>query len=247
MVNIGKPLTILSRINSTNIYAMQEISDGLATNGKAYFTFEQTAGKGQRGKKWESEVGQNIMVSIVIKPENLTIQDIFFGNAAVAIACYDFFNALAGDETSIKWPNDIYWRDRKAGGILIENIFSGQTWKHSVIGIGININQVKFDPNLPNPVSLLQITGKTFDLLELLNPLFQAIQSRWNQLYTDKPAVLALYNEKLYKRDKLVTIKKDNRVFSATIKGVSANGQLEVFSTEAEFLSHGEAEVSYEI
>lgn len=247
MVNIGKPLTILSRINSTNIYAMQEISDGLATNGKAYFTFEQTAGKGQRGKKWESEVGQNIMVSIVIKPENLTIQDIFLGNAAVSIACYDFFSALACDETSIKWPNDIYWRDRKAGGILIENIFSGQTWKHSVIGIGININQVKFDPNLPNPVSLLQITGKTFDLLELLNPLFQAIQSRWNQLYTDKPAVLALYNEKLYKKDKLVTIKKDNRVFSATIKGVSANGQLEVFSTEAEFLSHGEVEVSYEI
>jgi BirA family biotin operon repressor/biotin-[acetyl-CoA-carboxylase] ligase len=247
MVNIGKPLTILSSINSTNIYAMQEISDGLATNGKAYFTFEQTAGKGQRGKKWESEVGQNIMVSIVIKPENLTIQDIFFGNAAVAIACYDFFSALAGDETSIKWPNDIYWRDRKAGGILIENVFSGQTWKHSVIGIGININQVKFDPNLPNPVSLLQITGKTFDLLELLNPLFQAIQSRWNQLYTGKPAVLALYNEKLYKKDKKITITKNNCVTTATLKGVNANGQLEVFSLLNEYLSHGEAEVSYEI
>jgi len=245
MVNIGKPLTILSSIDSTNIYAMQEVTDGLAKNGQAYFTFEQTAGKGQRGKKWVSEAGQNIMVSIVIKPENLSINDIFLGNAAIAAGCYDFFSSLAGEETSIKWPNDIYWRDRKAGGILIENIFAGQTWKHCVIGIGININEVKFDPILPNPVSLKQITGKTFDLLELLNNLFQCLQVRWNQLYTDKHSVLEYYNDKLYKKDKIVTIKKDNRVFSATIKGVSANGQLEVFSTNTEYLSHGEGIVSY--
>jgi len=247
MVNIGKPLTILSRINSTNIYAMQEITDGLATNGKAYFTFEQTAGKGQRGKKWESEVGKNIMVSIVIKPENLTINDIFLGNAAIAVACYDFFSALAGDETYIKWPNDIYWRDRKAGGILIENIFGGQTWKHSVIGIGININQVKFDPNLPNPVSLRQITGKTFDLLELLNPLFEAIQIRWNQLYTDKHSVLNFYNEKLYKKDSKVKVTKENISFEAILKRVTPNGQLEIFSKNLEYLSYGEGIVSYEV
>jgi len=75
--------------------------------------------------------------------------------------------------------------------------------------------------------------------------LFQCLQVRWNQLYTDKHSVLEYYNDKLYKKDKIVNIKKDNRVFSATIKGVSANGQLEVFSTNTEFLSHGEGIVSY--
>jgi len=244
MVNIGKPLIILPRINSTNIYAMQEITDGLATNGKAYFAFEQTEGKGQRGKTWKTEVGQNIIVSIVVKPENLAANDIFLGNAAVASACYDFFSAFAGDETKIKWPNDIYWRDRKAGGILIENVFAGSSWKHSVIGIGININQTKFDPNLPNPVSLKQITGKTFDLLDLLNHLFHCIQTRWDQLNANKNSVLDFYNEKLYKKDSIVTINKDNLIFKATLKSVNTNGQLEVNSTKTELLNHGEGNVS---
>jgi BirA family biotin operon repressor/biotin-[acetyl-CoA-carboxylase] ligase len=243
MVNIGKPLIILSSIDSTNIYAMQEINDGLATHGKAYFTFEQTAGKGQRGNKWHSEPGQNMMLSVVLIPKNLSSSDIFFGSAAIATGCFDFFSAIAGEETRIKWPNDIYWRDRKAGGILIENIFAGQKWKYSVVGIGININQVLFDPALSNPVSLRQITGKTFNIQALLDELFACLSIRWNQLYEDKQSILTLYNEKLYKKNCIIRIKKDTRSFYATLKGVTANGQLEVFSTSTEYFTHGEGEI----
>ena len=84
-----------------------------------------------------------------------------------SLPAYDFFNFYAIDETSIKWPNDIYWRDRKAGGILIENILQGKKWKFAIVGIGININQTLFPASLPNPVSLKQITGKTFNVVEL--------------------------------------------------------------------------------
>jgi BirA family biotin operon repressor/biotin-[acetyl-CoA-carboxylase] ligase len=243
MVNIGKPLIILSSIDSTNIYAMQDINDGLATHGKAYFTFEQTAGKGQHGNKWYSEPGQNILLSIVLMPNDLSSSDIFFGSGAIAAGCYDFFSTIAGEETRIKWPNDLYWGDRKAGGILIENIFAGQKWKYSVVGIGININQVMFDPALSNPVSLRQITGKTFDIQALLDNLFACLSIRWNQLYEDKQSILTFYNEKLYKKNCLIQIKKENRSFTATIEGVTANGQLEVYTSTTEYFTHGEGEI----
>jgi BirA family biotin operon repressor/biotin-[acetyl-CoA-carboxylase] ligase len=141
----------------------------------------------------------------------------------------------------------LYWRDRKAGGILIENIFAGQKWKYSVVGIGININQVLFDTRLSNPVSLRQITGKTFDIQASLDDLFDCISIRWNQLYADKQSILTLYNEKLYKKSSLIQIKKENRSFTATLEGVTANGQLEVLSTTTEYLNHGEAEINYEL
>ena len=85
---------------------------------------------------------------------------------------------------SIKWPNDLYWRDRKAGGILVENIFRGSTWEWSIVGIGLNINQVKFPENLTNPVSFRQITGKTFQVLELSKELCFHLQQTWEDLLT---------------------------------------------------------------
>ncbi len=82
----------------------------------------QTGGKGQRGKTWQTGNGENIAISIIIEPKHLQVAEQFNLSVAVALGCYDFFSAYAGDETFIKWPNDIYWRDRKAGGVLIENV-----------------------------------------------------------------------------------------------------------------------------
>jgi BirA family biotin operon repressor/biotin-[acetyl-CoA-carboxylase] ligase len=115
---IGQRLIILPSIDSTNNYAMGQANAGLAGHGTVYFALEQTAGKGQRGKSWITTVGENIMMSVVIEPQSLKINDQFLLSAAIALGCYDFFKSYAGDEISIKWPNDIYWRDRKAGGYL---------------------------------------------------------------------------------------------------------------------------------
>src|SRR6187397_1554210 len=148
---------------------------GEAQHGLAIFSHEQTAGKGQRGKNWVSEKDANIALSILLNPLPLSVPDQFKLSVCIAVSTWEFFSQYAGDETRIKWPNDLYWRDRKAGGVLIENVIGrwdpiaiglgsgvekSEAWKWSVIGIGININQTAFSPDLPNPVSLKQITGK---------------------------------------------------------------------------------------
>ena len=98
------------------------------------------------------------------------------------MAVLTFFTKYAGDRTRIKWPNDIYWKDRKAGGILIENVLQGGKWKYSIVGIGININQILFPANILNPVSLAQITGKTFEVIALAKELCSHLEKRWQQL-----------------------------------------------------------------
>ena len=93
-----------------------------AQHGMAVFTHEQTAGKGQRGRKWTSQKDLNIALSILLKPYPLSVPDQFKLSVCIAVSSWDLFAQYAGDETRIKWPNDLYWSDRKAGGILIENI-----------------------------------------------------------------------------------------------------------------------------
>jgi len=224
--SIGHPFIILPSIDSTNNYAMRQIQAGLASHGATWFAREQTAGKGQRGKSWLTIPNQNIMLSTVLVPR-LPVNRQFVLSATVALACYDFYKNYAGEETSIKWPNDVYWRDRKAGGILIENVFRGADWLFAVVGIGININQVEFDPSLPNPVSLKQITGKDFDAVESGKALCEALELRYQELIANgAEPILAAYRQVLYKLNQPVSLKKGNILFETTILGVSESGRL---------------------
>ena len=138
MHSAANSFIILTSVDSTNNYAMAMVQSGQASHGDAFFSWEQTAGKGQRGRHWQTGKGQNIALSVVLEPTAIKPGHQFYLSVAVALACYDFFNAIAGPETFIKWPNDIFWRDRKAGGVLIENVFNGNTWRFAVVGIGIN-------------------------------------------------------------------------------------------------------------
>jgi len=217
--------TILNTVDSTNNYAMARLQDGLAEHGMLWFANEQTAGKGQRGKTWTTEKGKNIAMSLVLAPEKLQITNQFHLSAAVALSCFEFFAAHAGDETKIKWPNDLFWRDRKAGGVLIENKFQGKIWKWAVVGIGININQTRFDENLVNPVSLKQITGKTFDTIGLAKELYALLMKNLAEMRSAN-LVMEQYNEQLYKVNKQVTLKKREQEFDTVIKGVTSEGKL---------------------
>lgn len=223
---IGNPFIILPSVDSTNNYAMRQVQAGLAAHGATWFAREQTAGKGQRGKSWLTTPNQNIMLSTVVQP-SLTTSQQFLLSATAALACYDFYKNYAADEISVKWPNDLYWRDRKAGGILIENVFRGPDWLYAIAGIGININQVQFDPALPNPVSLKQITGKDYDAVTLAHELCAAFEQRYQQLQQQPAdALLQQYQQVLYKMNQPVTLKKGNIIFDTTIRGVSAAGRL---------------------
>jgi len=180
-VILGAPLIELSTIDSTNIYAMAQIKEGLAESGSCFRADYQTHGKGQHGRVWESSKGQNILCSYILELKKLddlkkwAPTDQIGFSAAVALGIQEFFDAHTNGDTKIKRPNDIYWRDRKAGGILIENLLKGTAWTWAVIGIGININQTVFSPEAPNPVSLKQITGLDWDILSLQEALSKAL------------------------------------------------------------------------
>ena len=210
---IGKPFIELQSIDSTNKYAMALVhgdilpdGQGEPQHGMAIFSHEQTAGKGQRSKNWVSEKDANIALSILLNPFPFSIPDQFKLSVCIAVSTSDLFSKYAGDETKIKWPNDIYWCDRKAGGILIENIIqSSQSvsyWQWAVIGIGVNINQTVFDPDLPNPVSLKQITGKNYEPIELAKELCSIIEKNYQTLITGNfKLFFTKYQTHLYKKD----------------------------------------------
>ena len=182
-INLGEPFIELASIDSTNIYAMNLVHKGLALSGSCFRAHYQTHGKGQHGRNWESSAGLNLLCSYVLELKQLKSDTIWTPadqiglSAAVALGVHSFFEAYAGRETKIKKPNDIYWGDRKAGGILIENVVRGQVWTWSVIGIGININQEIFTEPNANPISLKQITQENFDLTILQKELSRCLKT----------------------------------------------------------------------
>jgi len=219
--------SILDSVDSTNNYAMGEVHAGLARHGQAWFANEQTGGKGQRGKKWETGRNENIALSIAVVPRGLSPRQQFRLSVAVALGCYDFFYEKAGEGTAIKWPNDIYWSDRKAGGILIENILRGNEWQYSVIGIGINLNREIFADELKQAISLKMITGTDYEIVAEAKELHKMIMKRVQALNEDSfPEMHSQYNARLYKKGSTVLLKSGAEIKQSVITGVSANGKL---------------------
>jgi BirA family biotin operon repressor/biotin-[acetyl-CoA-carboxylase] ligase len=167
---------------------MAQIKAGLAKSGSCYTADFQTNGRGQHGRVWESSKGQNLLCSYILELntldalKNWTPADQIGFSAAIALGVRAFFAAFAGSETKIKKPNDIYFSDRKAGGILIENLVRGQEWTWTVIGIGMNINQTEFSPEAfnsvsSNPISLQEITNQSWDIKKMQEHLSEALNN----------------------------------------------------------------------
>jgi len=244
LLSIGHAFIELGSVDSTNNYAMAHVAAGSASHGTLYFAYDQWAGKGTRGRTWTSKPGENIILSAVLEPVALVSSQAFALSAAVALACHDLFSRYAGAEgTRIKWPNDLYWGDRKAGGILIENSFRGDRWAFAVAGMGININQTEFPETTRNPVSLRQITGQSRDAVQLARELGTCLDRRYAELTTGGiPSLMAQYNSRLYRLGKEVRLRKDNVLFDTVITGVSADGRLLTKDVLEREFSFGEIE-----
>jgi BirA family biotin operon repressor/biotin-[acetyl-CoA-carboxylase] ligase len=167
---------------------MDQIKQGLAESGSCYTADFQTNGKGQHGRVWESSKGQNLLCSYILELntldalKNWTPTDQIGFSAAIALGARAFLAGFAGSETKIKKPNDIYFSDRKAGGILIENLVRGKEWTWTVIGIGMNINQNSFSSAAvnsvsSNPISLQEITNKSWDVKQMQKHLSEALNN----------------------------------------------------------------------
>jgi BirA family transcriptional regulator, biotin operon repressor / biotin---[acetyl-CoA-carboxylase] ligase len=241
MHSFGRQFTVLASVDSTNNYAMQKVHARLANHGDVWLALDQTKGKGQRHKQWVSNPGENITMSTVTEPSFLCPSDSFLLVAAVALGIFDFFKQYAGEKTRIKWPNDIYWDDRKAGGILIENVLRNKKWLYAVIGTGVNINQTDF--NGYNATSLAAITGKKFDMIPLAKQLCICLEKRYEQLHSGlEDAILEDYKQALYRLNQLVTFKKNDSFFEGLVKGITKNGLLIVTTDIEQHFSWGSVE-----
>jgi BirA family transcriptional regulator, biotin operon repressor / biotin---[acetyl-CoA-carboxylase] ligase len=243
LLSIGHAFIELGSVDSTNNYAMARVAVGLANHGTLYFANDQWAGRGQRGRIWTSKPGENIILSAVLEPVALVSSQAFALSACVALACHDLFSRHAGAEaTRIKWPNDLYWGDRKAGGILIENNFRGDRWAFAIVGIGININQTEFPATARNPISLRQITGQSYDAVQLARELGSCLDRRYRELEAGISGLVAQYNTRLYRLGQVVRLRKDNVTFDTVVTGVSAQGQLLTKDVLEREFSFGEVE-----
>ena len=180
----------------------------------------QTAGRGCGTNTWESERGKNLLFSVLLHPVEIPAREQFRISMAVSVALCEMLSQYAGD-FSIKWPNDIYWRDCKICGMLIENRVSGQLLAESIVGIGLNVNQRKFHSDAPNPVSLCQIVGREMDCDSLLTDFLRRLEavSRYELLRSD-------YESKLFRRERLTEYADKTGVFQASLKGVKPDGRL---------------------
>lgn len=201
----------------------------------------QTAGKGQGTNSWESERGKNLLFSVLYHPQRIPANRQFHISMAVSLAIADALGEHIGD-VSIKWPNDIYWRNAKICGILIENRLLGQTIRDSIIGAGINVNQRQFHSNAPNPVSLWQIHGHETDLELLL----QSILDKFT-LYINKKEIKTQYLHQLYRRKGFHPYADKEGSFMAEIVDVEDDGHLLLCDDNGQQRRYAFKEVSFVI
>ena len=216
----------LDSVDSTNNYAMARIHAGMASDGLVCLAHHQWAGKGQRGKTWVDEPGQNLMMSLVSEPAPLNISKLFLFSASVALGVLDLVRGFDGICWSVKWPNDIYWNDRKAAGTLIETVVLGKNWLFAVSGIGINLNQEIFPTDLPHAISLRQITSNHYNPVQIARDLVPCIQKRIQILKSDPDQILEDYNLFLYKKNQPIALRVKTELIIVTLYGVDANGLL---------------------
>lgn len=200
-------------------------------HGDAIIAREQTAGRGQRGNKWSSNPGENLTFSLVWEPTFLEAKRQFLLSEAVALALVDTLRAY-DLRPKIKWTNDIYVGNRKICGILIEHDLGTEgKLARTIVGIGLNVNQKEFAEWVPNPTSMALLAGRTLDLNEVFQRLYDALEARYSQLQSDPAAIEKEYGQLLYRLEELHTYALPNgKRFAGVIKGVRSSGELLVES-----------------
>ena len=240
----------LQSTHSTNDYLTEKLRNKIITSeGTVVLAMEQTQGKGMDKNIWESEPGKNLTFSFLLKPDFLRADQQFMLNKAVSLGVCDFVKTYVNNQiVTIKWPNDIYVQDKKIAGILISNSIEGNELSHSVVGIGININQQKFPGTVHNPVSLSIALRRELDLEELLTDLLYWLENRYEQLIKNDWTIISEnYLDSLYRFKVQNPFLYDGEQILAKITGVSEYGQLQLITTHQEKLECDFKEIKFVI
>lgn len=230
----GKVLLEFEELPSTNDYASELLAKTKPIEGTVISATYQYAGRGQIGSRWLAAAAENITMSIILYPTFVMARQQFLLSQFCALAIRDTLATYLGSAVSIKWPNDIYVQNRKIAGILIQNTLSGQFLQNSIFGIGININQLNFPPELPHATSLAQLTGQIHDLKAIRDQCFSCFEQRYLQLKQQKTG--SIQSDYL---EQLLFLGKDGQfensegvIFSGTITGTDESGQLLVLTAK---------------
>lgn len=244
---IGSHVIHLEQVDSTNNYAMNLIKEHPLPEGCLVVTQNQFAGKGLGANSWESEPGKNLTFSVVLYPFFLEIGKQFMLNKMVSLALHDFAGALLENATvRIKWPNDLYIGNRKAAGVLINNSILGSSIVHSVIGIGVNINQAIFTSNAPNPVSLKNITGKDYDLDGCLTHLTEKLDSWYEMLRSGSFRQMdEVYLSRLYRLGRYFPYVYKKDLIEACIESVETSGHLVLLKRDGTALKADQKDIEF--
>lgn len=205
----------------------------------------QLKGRGQMGTTWQSEEGKNLTFSILKNFNSFKVVHQFNMNICISLAICDALRKLSIPNLKVKWPNDIMSGSSKICGILIENVLKGQLVHNSIIGIGLNVNQTYYE-NLEKVASLKSLTGKFFDLDELLNKILERLKFYLIEIEGKSVSqLLPSYLKLLFRKDKPSTFKnKEGQLFMGFIRGISPEGKLVLELEDNIFKEYGLKEVS---
>lgn len=218
IIEIGPCESVMSEIKSL-------LRSHKPNEGTMWLTPFQQSGRGQAGNSWQSEPGLNLLLGMVLYPDFIDPTEQFLVSKVIALALTDVLGQYTTD-ISIKWPNDIYWKDKKVAGILIEGSLVGDKVERMIVGAGINVLQTTFDSSIPNPVSLKNITGIDFDLKQLAEDIHETILFWYNELKIDKDKINSLYQDRLLGYQTERKFKDADGEFMASIIDVESSGRL---------------------
>ncbi|TPE44701.1 biotin--[acetyl-CoA-carboxylase] ligase [Pontibacter mangrovi] len=224
---MGQQLLFIQSCASTNTEAQQLLIKNEATEGCTVVTHCQTQGRGQRGNSWEAAPGQNITLSVILSPTFLAVRQQFYLNMAVSLAVLDLLREQGLEQAQVKWPNDLFFEDKKLGGILIENTINSLSLQHSIVGIGLNVNQLRFGTSTAS--SLACALGYTLDLEKLTVRLLELLEKRYLQLRNGHLARLKYeYLQGLYRYQEKHLFRIGQQEVQGQIMGVDEAGRLAV-------------------
>ncbi len=242
-VTLGYPIIHLPSVDSTNNYAAWLLHKENPAEGTVILADVQSRGKGQGINIWLSDKDLNLLCSIILKPDFMPAYKQFYLSMCIASGINDCLIAL-GIRSQVKWPNDILVKGKKIAGILIENTILSQNLRTSIVGIGLNVNQVNFPPDISNPSSLAAETGQSFDVAQMLTLLLSFLEKRLNQLYAeDYIAVKSGYLNSLWLLNTYVGFTDQKGVFEGRIVDVAESGELVILTSAGETRLYGFKEV----
>lgn len=217
-------------VDSTNTYAHQLISEGLSEDALVYCS-EQTAGRGQRGNTWVSKAGDGIYCSFVLFHKNAFVRDQFVFNMLIAVAVGSYLASKGIKNTKIKWPNDLLVGQKKIAGLLIENSLKGEKISVSIVGIGLNLNQLWPDDNFETPsTSLKMITEEDYNYETEVLRLAEHIKKYLDYFKAGQYELISkLYHQHLYQINEYVEFLIDNQIVDARLEGINSDGSASVF------------------